>query len=90
MSATIAAAVEEDGAANQEIARSVQRAAAGTAEVSSNVSGISQAATDTGCVATRLNVASQRIGKEVGTLRSEVEKFGTAGLELTLSMTREE
>jgi methyl-accepting chemotaxis protein len=75
MSATIAAAVEEQGAATQEIARNVQQAAAGTAEVSANVSGISQAATDTGRVATRLNGASQRIGAEVGTLRSEVEKF---------------
>jgi methyl-accepting chemotaxis protein len=75
VSATIASAVEEQGAATQEIARNVQQAAAGTAEVSANVSGISQAAADTGQVATRVNGASQKIGKEVGTLRTEVEKF---------------
>ncbi len=42
---TIASAVEEQGAATQEIARNVQQASKGTGEVTSNISGVSQAAT---------------------------------------------
>jgi methyl-accepting chemotaxis protein len=53
----------------------VQQASAGTAKVSSNVGGISQAAADTGRIASRVNTASGKIGGEVNTLRAEVEKF---------------
>jgi methyl-accepting chemotaxis protein len=79
VSTNIASAVEEQGAATQEIARNVQQASSGTTEVSSNVSGISQAAADTGQIATRVSSASVKIGGEVDTLRTEVEKF-LAGL----------
>ena len=44
IAATIAAAVEEQGAATQEIARNVEQASAGTNEVSSNITGVSRAA----------------------------------------------
>lgn len=72
---TIAAAVEEQGAATKEIARNVQQASAGTTEVSANVAGISQAAASTGDVAVRVRTTSQKIGGEVGTLRSQVQTF---------------
>jgi methyl-accepting chemotaxis protein len=75
VSAAIASAVEQQGAATKEIARNVQHASAGTQEVSSNVGGINQAATDTGLIATRVNGTSQRIIDEVNTLRAEVERF---------------
>jgi methyl-accepting chemotaxis protein len=75
VSTAIASAVEQQGAATQEIARNVQHASAGTDAVSSNVGGISQAAADTGQIATRVSGASQRILGEVSTLRAEVEKF---------------
>ena len=75
VSTAIASAVEQQGAVTREIARNVQHASAGTEEVSSNVSGISQAAADTGLIATRVSGASQRISGEVNTLRAEVEKF---------------
>src|SRR6266403_1363519 len=45
---TIAAAVEEQGAATQEIARNVQGAAEGTHQVSANIVGVNQAAAETG------------------------------------------
>lgn len=61
ISTTIASAVEEQGAATQEIARNVNQASVGTSEVTSNVAGISQAAGDTGGIATRVNDASGRI-----------------------------
>ena len=44
ISAAIAAAVEEQGAATREIARNVQQAAEGTNQVSSNIAGVRQAA----------------------------------------------
>lgn len=75
ISTGIASAVEEQGAATQEIARNVQQAAAGTAEVSTNVVGISEAAAENGRTAIRVRGASDRIGGEVGTLRAEVSKF---------------
>src|SRR5262249_50056823 len=48
IAATIAAAIEEQGAATQEIARNVQQAAQGTNDVASNVAEVKQSATDAG------------------------------------------
>lgn len=75
VSSTIAAAVEQQGAATQEIASSVQQASAGTSEVSANIVGISQAADDTGKIATRVNHASHSVAGQVDTLRKEVTHF---------------
>ena len=51
VNATVASAVEGQGAAAQEIARNVEQAAADTQEVSSNISGVSAAANETGTAA---------------------------------------
>src|SRR5207302_9141253 len=51
---TIASAVEEQGAATQEIARNVTQAAQGTQEVANNITGVSQAASQTGAAATEV------------------------------------
>jgi methyl-accepting chemotaxis protein len=75
ITATIAVAIEEQGSATRAIARNVQEASSGTSQVSSNVSGISEAAADTGRVATRVNSASERVHGEVETLRREVTQF---------------
>ncbi|HWA50840.1 MAG TPA: methyl-accepting chemotaxis protein, partial [Dongiaceae bacterium] len=75
ISTGIASAVEEQGAATQEISRNVQEASAGTSEVSANVSGISEAAAHTGRAATRVRDISGRINDGVGTLRGEVGRF---------------
>lgn len=75
VSDTIAAAVEQQDAATREIASSVQHASSGAAEVSSNIVGISQAADDTGRIATRVNQASHSISAQVDTLRNEVQQF---------------
>src|SRR6185312_15692244 len=48
IASTIAAAVEEQGAATQEISRNVQRAALGTAQVSSNIAEVHRGANETG------------------------------------------
>ena len=56
---TIASAVEEQGAATQEIARNVQQAARDT-EVSANITGVTQAAGETGAAASQVLGAAGR------------------------------
>ena len=72
---TIASAVEEQGAATQEIARNVQQAAAGTSEVSSNITGVTQAAGETGAAASQVLSSSGELGRQSTLLRSEVDRF---------------
>src|SRR5690606_8403400 len=72
---TIASAVEEQGAATQEIARNVQQAAAGTQEVSSNIAGVTQAAGDTGSAASQMLAASGELARQGDVLSDEVGKF---------------
>jgi methyl-accepting chemotaxis protein len=71
----ISAAVEEQGAATQEIARNVQQAAAGTAEVSANIAGVTAAASDTGRAAGQVHAASSELARQSETLRSQVDRF---------------
>ena len=54
----IAAGVEEQSAATQEIARNVDQAATGTKEVTSNIVGVQQAAGETGQAANQVLEAS--------------------------------
>ena len=61
----IASAVEEQGSATQEIARNVQQAALGTNEITSNVSGVQQAAGDTGAAAHQVLEASSELSQAV-------------------------
>ena len=75
VNAGVAAAVEEQGAATQEIARNVEQAAAGTQEVSSNIVGVSQAASDTGMAAGEIRSAAVLLSQQSGQLRVEVDKF---------------
>ena len=66
IAAAIASAVEEQGAATQEIARNVDQAASGTSEVTSNIAGVNQAAEETG-------KASAQVLEAVGTLATQSE-----------------
>ena len=75
IASAIAAAVEEQGAATQEIARNVQQAAAGTGEVSSNISGVTQAADEAGRAAGELRDAAASLGTQSGQLRQAVDGF---------------
>ena len=72
---TIASAVEEQGAATQEIARNVQQAAAGTTDVTNNISGVTQAAAQTGTAASQVLDAAGQLSKQSATLRAQVEGF---------------
>jgi methyl-accepting chemotaxis protein len=72
---TIAAAVEQQGAATLEIARNVQEAAQGTAEVSSNTSGLSQSASATGAAASQVMASAKNLGDRADELRKVAEDF---------------
>jgi len=74
---TIASAVEEQGAATQEIARNVQQAAAGTQEVSANVAGVTQAAAATGDAAGAVERAAGDLSVQSQQLRERVDAFLT-------------
>jgi methyl-accepting chemotaxis protein len=75
ISATVAAAVEEQGAATQEIARNVQRAAVGTQEVSSNIVDVQRGASETGSASSMVLSAAQVLSSDSGRLKDEVGKF---------------
>jgi methyl-accepting chemotaxis protein len=77
ISSTIAAAVEEQGAATQEIARNVQQAARGTHEVSSNIRDVQQGATETGSASSQVLSAAQSLSSESNRLKLEVGNFLT-------------
>lgn len=70
---TIAAAVEEQGAATVEIARNVQEAARGTAEVASNAVGLSSSAATTGSAAAQMLAAAKRLGAQAEELKRTAE-----------------
>jgi len=72
---TIAAAVEEQGAATQEIARNVQGAAEGTHQVSANIVGVNQAAAETGAAADQVLTSAEELGRQAETLRADIDSF---------------
>jgi methyl-accepting chemotaxis protein len=75
ISTTIAAAIEEQGAATSEITRSTQETARGTEEVSRNIAGVNAAAGKTGEAAAQVLASSGELGKQAETLRAEVDQF---------------
>ncbi|MBL6933278.1 MAG: MCP four helix bundle domain-containing protein [Rhodospirillales bacterium] len=75
ISAAIAAAVEEQGAATSEIARNVEQAAAGTGEVSTNIAGVTQAAAEAGSTSTQVLEAANELSEQSELLKAEVDKF---------------
>ncbi|MBI1207001.1 MAG: PAS domain-containing protein [Azospirillum sp.] len=75
LSAAIASAVEEQGAATNEIARSVSQAAEGTATVSENIAVVAHAADDTRGMSRGVFDAAKRLRDEAGVLDREVKSF---------------
>ncbi|TAN63156.1 MAG: methyl-accepting chemotaxis protein [Magnetospirillum sp.] len=72
---SIAAAVEEQSAATNEIVRSVQQASDGNAEITRNIADVSRAATATGDMAAGMFKAADELVEEAGALRGEVGTF---------------
>jgi methyl-accepting chemotaxis protein len=75
IAATIAAAMEEQGSATAEIARSVQQTATSTEQVRSSITGISQAATDTGAAAGDVLGSAGEFSRQAQDLSREVSGF---------------
>jgi methyl-accepting chemotaxis protein len=74
----VAAAVQEQIAATGEISSNVQQAAVGTQEISRNISGVAEAASDTGMAADSVLTVSQEVARQAETLRGEVSSFLSA------------
>jgi len=75
ISAGIASAVEQQGAATQEIARNVAEAARGTDDVSANIAGINHEVDNTRSGLGRMLAASGDLAGSSETLRVEVTRF---------------
>ncbi|MCP3374612.1 methyl-accepting chemotaxis protein [Bradyrhizobium cajani] len=75
ISSTIAAAVEEQGAATHEISRNVQQAAHGTHQVSSNVADVQRGASETGSASSQVLSAAQMLSGDSSRLKLEVGRF---------------
>ena len=78
ISSAIAAAVEEQNAATQEIVRNVQNASDSTASVTSAIVQVTRAAKQTGTAAVEVLSASGDLSRQTGELRGEVEEFLSA------------
>jgi methyl-accepting chemotaxis protein len=75
ISTAISSAVEEQSAATQEIARNCQEAAKGTQEVSANITGVNEAADETGKSAQQVLGVGRELAQQGDALRAEVERF---------------
>jgi methyl-accepting chemotaxis protein len=75
IASTIASAVEEQGAATQEISRNVQQAAQGTMQVSSNITDVQRGASETGSASSQVLSAAQSLSSDSTRLKVEVSKF---------------
>ncbi len=77
ISSLIAAAMEQQGEATQEISRNVHEAGAGTQEVTKNIEGVSQASQETGVASTQVTAAAGELSRQSNHLKSEVVAFLT-------------
>ena len=75
ISATIASAVEEQGATTQEISRNVQQAAQGTQQVSGNILDVRHGATEIGSASSQVLSAAQSLSDDSNRLKLEVGQF---------------
>ena len=75
IASTIASAVEEQGAATQEISRNVQQAAQGTMEVNSHIGDVQRGASETGSTSSQVLSAAQSLSSDSSRLKLEVSRF---------------
>jgi len=75
IASTIAAAVEQQGAATAEIARNVQRAAQGTSDVSTNIADVKRGASDTGLASSHVFSAARSLSGDSARLKADVATF---------------
>ncbi|MEY9394257.1 methyl-accepting chemotaxis protein [Bradyrhizobium japonicum] len=75
ISSAVAAAVEEQGAATQDISRNVQQAAHGTQRVSINIGDVQRGASETGSASSQVLSAARSLSSDSNRLKQEVTKF---------------
>ena len=75
IASTVAAAVEQQGAATNEIANNVQQAARGTAQVTENIASVSTAAQETGIASTQMLASADELSKRGEELKTQVDHF---------------
>lgn len=75
ISHTVAAAVEEQSSATDEISRNVQQASAGTAEVTNNIGEVTLAASKTGQSANMVLESAQNLSRQANILNEAVGNF---------------
>ncbi|MDI3562755.1 methyl-accepting chemotaxis protein [Bradyrhizobium sp. Arg816] len=75
ISSAVAAAVEEQGAATQDISRNVQQAAHGTQRVSTNIGDVQRGASETGSASSQVLSAARSLSADSNRLKQEVAKF---------------
>ena len=75
ISSTIAAAVEEQGAATLEISRNVQQAAQGTQQVSSHITDVKRGSSETGSASSQVLSAAKSLSNDSNRLKLEVGRF---------------
>jgi methyl-accepting chemotaxis protein len=75
IASTIAAAVEEQGAATAEIARNIQQAAHGTTQVATNIVDVNKGATESGVASAQMLTSARMLANESNRLKVEMNKF---------------
>jgi methyl-accepting chemotaxis protein len=75
ISTIIAAAIAEQRAATEEIARNSHQVSEGTAGVSTNIVAVKQAANNTGAAASQVLGAADQLSKQSQILRGQMEQF---------------
>lgn len=75
ISTTVAAAIDEQGAATQEITRNTQQAAKGTEQVTANVVGLRDGAATAGAAASKVLSAATALNAQADDMRREVDRF---------------
>jgi len=75
ISAAIAASVDQQGGATQDIARNVDQASHGTSEVASNIGDVNRGARETGSASAQVLSSAQALSGESNRLKLEVGKF---------------
>ncbi|HVI88841.1 MAG TPA: HAMP domain-containing methyl-accepting chemotaxis protein [Dongiaceae bacterium] len=73
--AAIAAAIEEQNAATQEIARNTEQAASGIEHVTQNIAGVSQVATQSNGAADRVQAAAKLLTGQAEEMRHFIDRF---------------
>ncbi|ACA16554.1 methyl-accepting chemotaxis sensory transducer [Methylobacterium sp. 4-46] len=72
---TIAAAVEQQGSATQEIVRNVALASTGTTDVTSNIISVARASEETGAAASQVLASASELSRQSEHLKAEVSQF---------------